>query len=229
LRYVTVADGSKTLLEAVHVHDGTLMNWVWLKGVFAIPAIAWTATGLSTDGKTLMLTTYAWLPGSVTFLLLRVPDLTTQRVVTVKGAWSYDAVSPHARTLYLIQGQPGRYLVRAYDLRHGRLLKRVIADRRERGPMSGAPVNRATTADGRWDFTLHLRGNGTGFIHALDTVRRSAVCVDLPWQAMDSWAYDVRLWVSRDGGSLHLRQRGINGRSAVVDTHSWRLKLSSPL
>jgi hypothetical protein len=149
--------------------------------------------------------------------------------VTLKGAWSYDAISPRARTLFLIQGLPGRYLVRAYDLGESRLLKRVIANRRERGPMTGAPVTRATTRDGRWDFTLYIRGNGTGFIHALDTVGRSARCVDLPWPAMDSWAYDVRLWVSRDGGSLHLRQLGSNGRSAVVDTRSWKLTVSSPL
>jgi len=229
LRYLAVNNGSKTILEALHVHDGTLMNWVWLNGVFAVPAISWTATGVSADGKTLVLTTYPWLTRSATFLVLRVPDLTTKRVVRLKGAWSFDAVSPNARTLYLIQGLPGRYLVRAYDLRHGRLLERVIADRREKGPMSGAPVTRAMSANGRWAYTLYLRGNGTGFVHALDTVGRAAVCVDLPWRAMDSWAWDARLWVSRDGRTLHLRQRGTNGRSAVIDTRTWKLKVNSTL
>ena len=229
VRYVTLVDGSKTLLEVVNAHNGSVENWVWLKGAFALPAVGWTADGLSADGKTLVLTTYPWAGRSKTFLVLRIPDLTTKRVVTLKGVWSYDAVSPNARTLYLIQGQPGRYLVRAYDLRQGRLLKRVIADRREEGPMTGSPVTRAAGPGGRWDYTLYLRGNGTGFIHALDTVRREAVCIDLPWQAMDSWIYGVRLWVSRDGKSLHLREQGTNGRTALLDTRTWKLRVSSPI
>ncbi|HST26050.1 MAG TPA: hypothetical protein VLJ76_08660 [Gaiellaceae bacterium] len=229
VRYVTLADGSKTLLEVVNARNGSVENWVWLKGVFALPAIGWAADGLSADGKTLVLTTYPWVGRSKTFLVLRVPNLTTKRVVTLKGAWSYDAISPNALTLYLIQGQPGRYLVRAYDLHQGRLLKRVIADRREQGPMTGSPVTRAASPGGRWDYTLYLRGNGTGFIHALDTVRRAAVCIDLPWQAMDSWVYSARLWVSRDGRAVHLREVGVNGRTAVVDTRTWKLRVSSPI
>lgn len=229
VRYLTVPGASRTLLEEVNVRDGTLQTWRWLDGALAIPAIAWHGTGLSQDGKTLVLVTDPWHTGSATFLLLRTPYLTTERVVTLKGAWSFDAISPHGRTLYLIQGLPGRYLVRAYDLRRGRLLKGVIADRREKGPMTGAPVMRATTNDGRWAYTLYLRGNGTGFIHALDTVGRTAVCIDLPWEAMDAWAWDGQLWVSRDGRTLHLRQRGTNGRRAVVDTRTWRLKVNSKL
>jgi len=229
LRYLTVPTASRTLLEEVNLRDGTLQTWRWLDGSLAIPAIAWHPTGLTHDGKTLVLATYPWRTGSATFLLLNTPYLTTERVVTLKGAWSFDAISPRARTLYLIQGLPGRYLVRAYDLRRGRLLTGAIADRREKGPMSGAPVTRATTTDGRWAYTLYLRGNGTGFIHALDTVGRTAVCIDLPWEAMDAWAWDAQLWVSRDGRTLHLRQRGTNGRHAVVDTRTWKLKVSSTL
>src|SRR5581483_9922275 len=98
---------------------------------------------LTADGKTLVLTTYPWIGSSATFVVFRVPDFTKVAVVRLKNTWSYDAISPDARTLYLIQGAAGRYLVRAYDIRQHRLLKRVIADRREHGPMDGAPITRA--------------------------------------------------------------------------------------
>jgi hypothetical protein len=183
---------------------------------------------VSADGRTIVLTTYPWDPRA-RFVVLSAQYLDHERVVTLKGVWSFDAISPHAGTLYLIESIGSRYLVRAYDLRRGRLLKGAIADRREEGPMTGSPITRATTRDGRWAYTLYLRGNGTGFVHALDTVGRVAVCIDLPWRAMDSWAWGARLWVSRDGTTVHLRQGGTNGRSAVIDTHTWKLKVNSTL
>jgi hypothetical protein len=101
---------------------------------------------MTANGKELVLTTYPWLHRKATFLVLRVPEFTTQTVVTLKGSWSYDALSPDGRTLYLIESRSSRgskrYLVRAYDLQLDRLVKRVIADRRdgESGPMTGAAV-----------------------------------------------------------------------------------------
>jgi hypothetical protein len=233
-RYLALTSGKNTLVEAVNVHDGSLRNYVSLSGVFGIPAIGWTATGLTADGKELVLTTYPWLRNP-TFLVLRVPDFTTRALVSLKGSWSYDAISPRGRTLYLIQALSSlgseRYLVRAYDLHLGRLVKRVIADRRdaEFGPMTGSAVTRASSSDGSWAYTLYTRPNGTGFVHALDTVHRQAVCIDLPWKDLTTWSYDVRLWLSRDGTKLHLRQVGAGGRSAVIDTRTWKLKVSSPV
>src|SRR5207248_3337256 len=72
-------------------------------------------------------------------------------------------------------------------------------------PMSGAPITRATTRDGRWAYTLYLRGNGRAFIHALDTTRRAAVCVDLPWNHVDPWIWAAHLRVSRNNHTLRLR------------------------
>jgi hypothetical protein len=36
------------------------------------------------------------------------------------------------------------------------------------------------SAGDRWAYTLYLRPSGAPFVHALDTVHRRAVCVDLP-------------------------------------------------
>ena len=224
LRYFALASGSQTLLEAVNVRGGTLFNETWLLGQFAIPAIAWTPTGMTPDGKTLVVETYPWLRGGATFVVVRTPELDRRRVVRLRGSWAYDAISPDGRTLYLIQSLASRdsahYLVRAYDLRLGRLLTGAIADRRERGPMTGAPVTRATTRTGTWAYTLYTKANGTAFVHALDTVHRRAVCIDLPWPDASAWIWEARLHVSRDGTKLFLSTSG-GGPRAVIDTRTW--------
>jgi hypothetical protein len=72
-----------------------------------------------------------------------------------------------------------RYDVRAYDLQRERLLARPIVDPREPDErMSGPPVTRATGPGARWEYTLY-QGPEYAFIHALDTERREAFCIDL--------------------------------------------------
>ena len=47
-----------------------------------------------------------------------------------------------------------------------------IADKTQKGwVMQGWPTARATTADGRWVYTLYSNPGGYPFVHALDTVR----------------------------------------------------------
>lgn len=220
VRYLALSSPRQTMVEAVSTRDGSLDTYSELRGQFAIPAIAWTVTGLSGNGKKLVLTTYPGVPNP-TFVVLRAPYLERERVVTLKGNWSYDAVSPGGHWLYLIQSLGNRYLVRAYDLWRGRLLPRAIADRREEGPMTGAPITRASTRDGRWAYTLYVRGNNTAFVHALDTVRLRAVCVDLPWRDVSGWIWDARLRLDRNG-KLHVLD-GTSRRYAVIDTRSWKV------
>ena len=74
-----------------------------------------------------------------------------------------------------------KYEVLAYDLAHGRLLSKPIVDPRDRGEqMTGFPVSRVMSPDGRWAYTLYVRPSGVPFVHALDTVALRAVCIDLP-------------------------------------------------
>jgi hypothetical protein len=48
--------------------------------------------------------------------------------------------------------------------------------------MRGYPITRATGPGGRWVYTLYAGGKHP-FIHALDTVRRTSLCLDLPHRA----------------------------------------------
>jgi hypothetical protein len=86
--------------------------------------------------------------------------------VTLKGDFSFDAISPNGDWLYLIHytspQDPTRYLVQAYDLRRWRLASAPIVDPtapHER--MRGNPLTRAMSADGRWAYTLYDGGGHT--------------------------------------------------------------------
>ncbi len=58
--------------------------------------------------------------------------------------------------------------------------------------MRGLPITRSTGPGGRWEYTLYAGGEHP-FIHALDTVRRSSLCLDLPHQV----EHHRRLWALR--------------------------------
>lgn len=153
--------------------------------------------GLGADGKLLVLAQDAVahqdgrLSTSSSFAVLATTPLHLRTTVRVPGDFGFDALSPHGRFLYLIQhvSQENlfQYRVRAYDLQARKLLPRVIADKRQRDwNMNGYPVARATTHDGRFVYTLYSNADNYPFVHALDTVRRTAVCVGIPWD----WAAD---------------------------------------
>ena len=213
LRYVAVPGQTGTVVEAIRTHGGRIQRWVPLRGPYGVPFVTndRQTGGLSHDGRTLVLASYATAPGALSathFAVLSTPLLRKLQIVTLRGSYSYDALSPDARTLYLIQYTSGRdythYRVRAYDLERRHLLPQAIVDKREPSEvMAGVPVTRVTSADGRWVYTLYARQKGRSFVHALDTMRRHAVCLDLELRATQG----VRLSLSRDENQIVLTQR----------------------
>jgi hypothetical protein len=213
LRYVAVPSRNGTTVEAIRTRDGRVQHWWILGGTYGVPYVTndRRTGGLSRDGRTLVLASYAGYQsrGAVThFAVLNTETFRPATIVTLRGSFSYDALSPDASTLYLIQYTPVQnvndYRVRAYDLRLRRLLPRAIVDRKEPSDvMAGSPVTRVTTPDGAWVYTLYARPSGPSFIHALDTVHRQAVCLDLRLRAIS----DVRLALSRDQKQILLLQR----------------------
>jgi len=230
-RYVTLPAGPRTVVAAVSTRDGTVVRFRDLRGAWGIPAVAWdgTADGLSADGRTLVLA--QWLrPGqrSTRFAVLDPRRLRPRRRVVLAGAFSFDAVSPDGRTIYLIEyvaaQDATRYRVRAYDLAARRLLPQPIVDKREPDePMIGAPITRAWSQDRAWAYTLYRRDGAKPFIHALDTTNRRAVCIDLPWRGSQDALWRVRLTLSADQTKLVLQRRGGGDPVAVVDTRTFRV------
>jgi hypothetical protein len=188
IRYVTLPAPHRTLVEQIALPDGRVVRFRYLPGRFTIPAVAYdgSADGLSADGKTLVLIQpRARFPRRTTRLaVLGTQRLQLRETVRLPGDYSFDAISPDGRTIYLIHylsaDDPTVYEVRAYDLARGRLLPNPIVDPYESGEeMRGNPVTRKSSRDRRWAYTLYDGGGAEPFVHALDTVGRTARCIDL--------------------------------------------------
>jgi hypothetical protein len=229
--YVPVSDGAAgTLLERIDVAHGAVYSWTRIPGSWGISTVgsgAIVGQGLSPDGKTLVLGSTAGPYASQSrFLVVDARRLKVDRTISLRGSFSYDALSPDASRLYLIQylhtgsGNLSHYIVRDYDLRTNRLLPGRIADRSENEKtMAGYAMTRTTSADGRWVYTLYQKPSGAPFVHALDTVRAAAYCIDLP---ANRDLYNVLLSL-HDGGRT-LAAYGRSGRPWLdVAVGTWRI------
>lgn len=231
VRYVALPAGPRTAVAAVRVRGGEVLRSGALRGDWGVPVVTWDGTtgGVSADGRTLVLgEPSSGLQAASRFAVLDTKSLRLRKVVVLRGAFSFDALSPDAATLYLIEhiSQPdySRYRVRAYDLAAGRLLRRAIADKREsETTMSGQPITRATNVDGGWVYTLYRNDGGVPFVHALDTRNRVAVCIDLPWRGSQDALWKLRMGLADDGRRLELRRRG-GGLVTLVDTRTFRAR-----
>jgi hypothetical protein len=171
-----------------------------------------SAGGLSRDGRLLVLAQWdpprnGALRKSSRFLLVSTRTLRPWRTVALRGDFAFDALSPGGGTLFLIEhvssADTTSYRVRAYDIASQRLLPRVIADRRQAGwVMHGYPVTRAASADARWAYTLYQQPGGYPFVHALDSVTRTAVCIGLPWRGNQDLVPVSRLRLDDQAGRL---------------------------
>lgn len=228
-RYVAVGIGKSTAIETVSLKDGSIWGWATLAGSWGIPAVTFDANGgdgLSRDGKTLVLATTGIGPRTKIALLDTRSMLIRDRF-TLEGSFAYDALSPDASKLYLIQWVDStnlnRYVVREYDLRSHRLLPGSIADRTQKSwVMQGSPMTRTTSANGRWVFTLYQNIGGYPFIHALDTVNGVAHCIGVPFTGDQSVLANVVLAAGPGGRTLAVHWR--SGRPwLAVDTATWRI------
>jgi hypothetical protein len=125
--------------------------------------------------------------GATRFALLDATRLKLRRVVALRGAFSYDTMSPDASTLYVIH-----YLsrdrthdaVQAMSTSAAKPRLTTLVEKGEPGEqMSGLPISRATSPDGGWVYTLYDGAGKTPFVHALATVDRFTVCIDVDAKA----------------------------------------------
>jgi hypothetical protein len=229
-RYVTFPAKGHTVVARVRRDGGQILGSSLVPGSFTIPAVAYdgSASGLSADGRVLVLIEpRAQFPRRRTLLaILDARGLRVRTILRLRGDFSFDAISPKGGLLYLIQyvspKDPTRYVVRAYDALHGRLLAEPVVDPHERGEkMRGNPLSRAASPDGRWAYTLYDGAGGTPFVHALDTSGRTARCIDL--DALAGSAYLARLRLRLDAsGSLRIRDG--DETELIVDPTTYRVR-----
>ena len=229
VRYVALPAVTTTTIAAVRTSDGRVLRFRTIRGDFGIPLVAFdgTAEGVSRDGKTLLLADVAARPEQTQFAVLRAANFRVAKRLTLPRQWAYDALSPDGRILYATQylgsGANPRYQVRSVNLVSGKPFGAPLVDKREPDEeMNGSPWARVRSANGAWAYTLYAKPNGTGFVHALDTARRRAFCVDLPWRTSARRLAAVRLSLANGGRTLELAKAGGN-RLAVVDTTTFKV------
>lgn len=227
VRYVALEAGGDTVVHRIRTNGGHLLGSGMLRGRYTIPAVAYdgSAAGLSADGTTLVLISprRAFPRRRTTFAVLETTGLQLLDRLRLGGDFSFDALSPNGRWLYLIEytspKDPVQYRVRAFDLVDRRLHPDPIVDPREPDEaMNGHPLTRAASPDGRWAYTLY-KGRDHPFVHALDTVKRDARCIDLGWLHGRKDLRKLRFAVSEDGGELRVRTRGRD--VARIDTRTF--------
>jgi hypothetical protein len=215
-RYVTVQDGSDTVLERVATDGGAISDSIHLRGSYTIPAVALDGSpgGLSADGSTLILIRprRSFPRATTEFVRFDADRIGDPHPFTLDGDFSFDALSPDGRTMYLINylspRDPTEYHVRAYDLTSESLLPGAIVDPDEKGDeMYGYALSRTTSADGRWAYTLYM-GQKHPFIHALDTERGAADCIDLDEVGAARDLYSFGLERGAGGSYLVITERG---------------------
>ena len=228
--YVAIPADGQTAVQRIERGSGRVLRQVKVGGSFGFPRVAYDGTieGIAANGRTLVLSQprTAQFRKSSSFAVIDVSTFRLRKVVKLRGDFSFDALSPNGKSLYLIEHVTAqdvlRYRVRAYDLAAGRLLKKMVTDKRRwQSVMQGIPLARAHSTDKSWAFTLYGGGSSL-FVHSLDTRKGYAVCIDLPQRL-------ARL----DMGQVHMKMQGA-GRLvvkygparrtlAVLDTNRFRV------
>jgi hypothetical protein len=226
-RYETLEAGKGTVLVRISRDSGEIVRDRYVDERLAIPAVASDGSGggLSADGETLVLTqpNLRLRRPTTRLAIFDTQNLAPLDRIKLDGAVSFDAISPDGERLYFInylsRRDPTEYEVRTYDVDSSRLLRQPIVDPEESGDqMYGWAVTRATSPDGRWAYTLY-QGRDEDFIHALDTERGRAVCIDLDELEGKVWRLDMNS--AAHGQTLELTQDG--QREAVVDTQTFEV------
>ena len=229
-RLVAFGMPKSTIVAAVRARDGRVLKSSVVRGFYGVPLVAYdgSAGGLSGDGRSLVLSSYGPQPGQAgktRFAVLNTRTLAVRRTFVLDGSWSFDAISPNGSTMYLTEhvraGENPLYRVRPLDASTG-LLRGAIVDRLEgEGEMGGVPVARAASPGGRWAYTLYARRGDHPFVHALDTAKREAFCIDLPLRLDFNRQSTLRLGLS--GRTLSVRLYA-GRRLATVDTGTWEVE-----
>ena len=226
--FVALPTDGGTALARVDPNSGGAVRSASVDGGFTIPTVALdrSTSGLSADGSTVVLAQpLVRFPQQRTRLqVIDGKSLRVRDTITLPGTYSFDAISPDGALLYLIQytspTDPSRYLVRAYDVATERLLRAPVVDPSESGrPMTGRPVTRAMSPDGRWAYTLYQGSDEGPFVHALDTARHRAVCIDLDGIDLPKSLSSTRLGVSADGHELGIVRSG--AEVGQIDTQTF--------
>lgn len=233
-RYLAIRRDDSTLVMSVSTGTGQILRSRWIDGPYSVPGVAidGDTSGVSEDGSRLVLIRpRIRFPQSETSLVVLDPErLEIERRITLDGDFSFDAISPDGSTAFMIQypdpRDPTSYELRTLDLETGVIDPGSLLPENDPGEeMRGFPLSRATGPGGRWEFTLYeggvLSGYGRGepgepFVHAIDTVARRTLCIDLDWDLKPRTLNRLQLQLGETGEAIEVADPGAGG--AVLGT-----------
>jgi len=187
--YLAAKTGAGTQLLGFDLNTGAEKPLAQLTG-------SWALSSVSASGHWAALTRVpaesekqAWLTANTWKTDIQVVDTQTgklARQLALDGNFAVDTLSTLGDSLFVIQYlpavKPDHYQVRLVDLTTGALQDGALVDKRDTEEvMAGQRWQAVSTPDGSWVYTLYLRtSQNTAFIHALDTVDKVTLCLDLP-------------------------------------------------
>jgi hypothetical protein len=226
--YKALDAGRSTLVKRLGAAGAPTRGRLRIAGHYGIPGVDFSGatTGLAANGRTLLLAEIPrnGITRTTRLVVLNTPRLTVRARISLPGWSTVDAISPDGRWLYLIHyltPTATKYEVRAYDLPARRMLAQPIVDPTDWGEaMTGFAITRVMGPGSRWAYTFYMRPSGVPFVHALDTVGRRAVCIDLP-RLTNLNISDTQLTLGAGGGILNVDVDGV--RRALINTSTLAL------
>jgi hypothetical protein len=172
-----------------------------LDGRYTVPVVALdqTASGLSTDGSTLVLINprRGFPRARTSFVVLNTKNLRVQSRIVLQGDFSFDALSPDGTRLFLIhylsRRDPTRYEVRSLDVPSGSSPTPIVDKSEPDERMAGFPsLARRPRTDAGPTRSTTGRARSRSCTRST-TVNGVAHCIDLELLAGRQDLYDLRL------------------------------------
>jgi hypothetical protein len=220
--YMISPQDDGTVVTRIRGSDRTAQVKRRLPGSFEWPVVAGVKGGLSHDGSTLVLSGHP-AAGVSRFAVLDAKTLQLERMLSLRGTYSFDAMSPDASRLYVIRflSEDGsHYAVQGLDMTDDHPVAKTLVEKGEPGEaMSGRALTRTSSPDGNWVYTLYDGTSGEPFVHALSTVDNFTVCIDLEALEGREDLASLRLELGRNDHTLAVNDS--SGPVALVDTESF--------
>jgi hypothetical protein len=203
-----------TVVSRLFVANATLASSMLVDG-------RWRLAGVSPNGRFAALSRQSTDRSRTE---VTVANLFAGRVahrLRLRGDFEVETVSRDGKRLFLIEHLVGtdspRYLVRLFDLSRDRLAAKPLRGAGEPSVMAGLAWSGIGSPDGRWLLTLYLNtGRNVAFVHALDLVRSSPLCIFLPSGGGFDALKRYGLTLSPDGRRLYATNAAI-GAVAEID------------
>lgn len=177
--------------------------------------------GVSPNGRFAALTRRPSGSGTTDIAVVNLRRDAGVRRIRLAGRFEVETISNDGERLFLIQhlttdGAP-RYLERLFDLPRDRLASKPLRDPSRPGVMAGLAWSGVGSPDGRWLLTLYLNTDrNLAFVHALDLVRSSPLCIFLPSGGRFESLKRYGLTLAPDGRTLYATNPAL-GAVAEID------------